>query len=195
MRVGVRFGSCRRTPLTPALLAGLVSLTLLLGAPSAEAFEFAGTQWSSTYPASSSDAADCKLCHINTNGGGNFNPYGIAILQNGGLGDLSGAFLAIESLNSDGVAGTNLEEIQANTQPGWCDPAHPACDNPNGTPPQGPLDDVSGCSSDAECADGAFCNGAEVCDASGVCQSGTAPCAADETCDESGNVCVPPPSA
>jgi len=49
------------------------------------------------------------------------------------------------------------------------------------------------CTVDADCDDGVFCNGAETCDGSGTCQSGAAPCAAGDTCDETANVCVAPP--
>ena len=48
------------------------------------------------------------------------------------------------------------------------------------------------CSVDADCDDGAFCNGAETCNA-GFCQAGSDPCAANPTwtCDEVADVCVP----
>lgn len=42
------------------------------------------------------------------------------------------------------------------------------------------------------CADDLFCNGQEVC-LSGVCTPSSSPCASGETCDESQNVCRPPP--
>jgi len=44
------------------------------------------------------------------------------------------------------------------------------------------------CTGDAECDDGLFCNGVETCDA-GICVGGTAPCAADQACDESNDAC------
>ena len=40
------------------------------------------------------------------------------------------------------------------------------------------------------CDDGAFCNGTEYCDPDYGCQSGTNPCASDETCDETIDECV-----
>ncbi len=49
-----------------------------------------------------------------------------------------------------------------------------------------------GCTSNSECDDGQFCNGSETCN-NGTCQSGTSPCSAGETCDETGNQCVPAP--
>ena len=45
-----------------------------------------------------------------------------------------------------------------------------------------------GCSVDADCDDGLFCNGAETCD-SGSCQAGTDPCSGS-SCNEAGDVCV-----
>ena len=45
-----------------------------------------------------------------------------------------------------------------------------------------------GCSTNAECDDGQFCNGAETC-VSGSCQAGSDPCPGDE-CDEGANECV-----
>jgi len=57
-----------------------------------------------------------------------------------------------------------------------------------------------GCTDDAECDDGFFCNGAETCDtATGTCQSGTPVDCDDEvdctvdTCDEFDDVCVNTP--
>ena len=54
-----------------------------------------------------------------------------------------------------------------------------------------------GCSSDAECSDGLYCNGAETCEDS-VCQPGTPPncgddgsfCNGSEFCDEAGDTCA-----
>jgi len=42
-----------------------------------------------------------------------------------------------------------------------------------------------------DCDDGVFCNGVEVCDG-GDCLPGTPPCAANESCDETTDACVPP---
>jgi hypothetical protein len=45
----------------------------------------------------------------------------------------------------------------------------------------------------ADCDNGAYCDGTETCITTGnqyVCTNGTDPCAAGETCDETGNVCV-----
>ena len=46
----------------------------------------------------------------------------------------------------------------------------------------------NGCTTNADCDDGVFCNGEETC-LSGECVDGTDPCEADETCDENADVC------
>jgi hypothetical protein len=53
-----------------------------------------------------------------------------------------------------------------------------------------PLAYPPGCSSDAQCSDGAFCNGVEHCVA-GNCLSGTNPCGTN-TCDEASDQCISP---
>ncbi len=45
---------------------------------------------------------------------------------------------------------------------------------------------------DANCDDGAFCNGVETCDGILGCQAGTNPCPAGTTCDEDNDACVQP---
>jgi len=47
-----------------------------------------------------------------------------------------------------------------------------------------------GCTTNAECDDGAFCNGLESC-VSGACQAGSSPCQAGETCNETTDMCDP----
>ena len=46
-----------------------------------------------------------------------------------------------------------------------------------------------GCTVDADCDDGAFCNGAETCN-SGSCFAGSAPCGGSEICDEGADLCL-----
>ncbi len=68
----------------------------------------------------------CIVCHDqNSNGGraNSRNPYGDAWDAAGGSGDRRAAFIAIEGANSDGVGGTNKQEIDALTFPG--DPNDP----------------------------------------------------------------------
>ena len=74
--------------------------------------------WDAIYPNSTSDNISCQLCH-QSNFAFNFNPYGDAISNaNGTLDD---RIRAVESQDSDSDPGgfTNIEEINANTQPGW----------------------------------------------------------------------------
>jgi lysyl endopeptidase len=47
---------------------------------------------------------------------------------------------------------------------------------------------TGGCTSDAECDDGLFCNGAETC-VNGTCQSGSDPCGVGMICDEAAKTC------
>jgi uncharacterized protein (TIGR03382 family) len=50
------------------------------------------------------------------------------------------ALAAVENLDSDGEGNANIVEIDANTQPGWCDDQNAGCANSPGTPPNVPLD-------------------------------------------------------
>ncbi|MEM7354267.1 MAG: M36 family metallopeptidase, partial [Acidobacteriota bacterium] len=85
-----------------------------------------------------------------------------------------------------------------------CNEGTDSCDA--GTPPV--VDDGVGCTvdscdeandvvvnapNDALCDDGAFCNGSETCDAVNDCQAGSDPCGAGETCNETDDICEPPP--
>ena len=54
-----------------------------------------------------------------------------------------------------------------------------------------------GCTTDAECDDGVYCNGVETCDPEAGCQAGSPPCADDgeycngvESCNEEADACV-----
>ncbi|MEM9552826.1 MAG: reprolysin-like metallopeptidase [Acidobacteriota bacterium] len=49
----------------------------------------------------------------------------------------------------------------------------------------------TGCTSDAQCSDGLFCNGVETCNA-GSCQAGTPPCSGGQTCNETTDTCDDP---
>jgi polyhydroxybutyrate depolymerase len=49
--------------------------------------------------------------------------------------------------------------------------------------------DACECATQADCDDGAFCNGSEAC-TNGVCDHGMEPCAASQKCDESARQCV-----
>src|SRR5215469_4465873 len=81
--------------------------------------------WQQQYPSSQSMnnlPAPCQMCHLQANGGNNFNPYGNALKAQIGKGlTIQQALTAVEGLNSDNdpTGSTNLQEIAANTQPGW----------------------------------------------------------------------------
>ena len=53
---------------------------------------------------------------------------------------VAAAARAVENADSDGEGNTNLVEINANTQPGWCDTQNAGCSNSAGTPPNVALD-------------------------------------------------------
>ena len=92
------------------------------------------TLFSTTYPGSQTDDnAGCQTCHERA-GGGPFNPYGSDLRANGAAGagfncdvvtaeiDFDAALAAVENLDSDNDNGgfSNIDEITAGTQPGWC---------------------------------------------------------------------------
>jgi glucose/arabinose dehydrogenase len=116
-------------------------------------------QFNADYPVSSTGQASCATCHAIANGGPPWNAYGRDVSANGGSvganGNVSAALAAVASLNSDNVGGDNLTEIQASTQPGWCEPLTAGCNNQvynadgsnagGGIPPAGmALDDGTG---------------------------------------------------
>ncbi|MCF6281733.1 MAG: PKD domain-containing protein [Candidatus Polarisedimenticolaceae bacterium] len=98
----------------------LTPLATLVSAPPAYAFNSILNNWIATYPASMTDenasaaGSACALCHV-PGDYGQFNGYGWDLKVNGR------DFLAVESLNSDSdpTGASNLEEINASTQPGW----------------------------------------------------------------------------
>ena len=107
------------------LLRSLVSV-LLVGAAllavfsSAQALNSFLKTWQDVYPHSTSDNADCALCHGSSTS--NLNAYGKDLcLEFGGSvpADIIPALMAIEGLDSDLDGNTNLVEIEANAQPGW----------------------------------------------------------------------------
>ena len=109
------------------------------------------TQFTARYGNTGTEAASCKLCHAASNNASSFNRYGVDLDALGGgaaTGDITANLIAVDSLNSDGVGGTNLAEIQGGTQPGWCVATTAGCNN-NGvtTLPAGvvnlPLDPVA----------------------------------------------------
>jgi len=109
-----------RRCLASAGLSILVSLGALMSASSAQATSGYLNTWRSIYPASNSDQTSCQLCHGNSTG--NLNPYGFDISPNcSGWNNITAGINGAAGDNSDNDAGgyTNLEEINASTQPGW----------------------------------------------------------------------------
>jgi len=124
------------------LLVPVVLAAALLASPGAFAFNACLQEFTNTYPASQSDDAlgadACLLCHTTSF---SFNPYG-AVLAASGTGCTSAAFAdvlaSVESLDSDHSGDvpvhSNIDEINAGTQPGWCVTGTTGCNN-SGTPP------------------------------------------------------------
>jgi hypothetical protein len=76
--------------------------------------------WKSQYPASQSGdnvvnatGKSCQLCHKDSSGGDPWNAYGWDLRTN------SIDFVTIEPFDSDNNGDSNLDEINANAQPGW----------------------------------------------------------------------------
>ena len=127
-----------RATVRKQLGAALLGLLLLgLSTSGAEAFESWLTAFTSRYGNTGTQAANCQVCHQVSDGGDNFNPYGSALLATG-LG-AAAAISDVEGENSDGASGTNLVEIQAGAQPGWCVAGAQNCNNGGATPPAGVL--------------------------------------------------------
>ncbi len=134
-----------RYALVPAVLAAV-----LFASSGANAFPSCGNLFADTYPDSTTeDQGGCQTCHQSQNGGGNFNVYGSDLRRNVdpnvGVVCASNGFAfaanAVEAIDSDGEGTANIDEIIANTQPGWCDDGQSAsCSNSAGTPPNVPLD-------------------------------------------------------
>jgi polyvinyl alcohol dehydrogenase (cytochrome) len=102
----------------------LIPALVLMAAP-AWAISGYPPLWQAIYPASKTMTnlpVDCTLCHISPGGGLNFNSYGQQLRTALASNSFAAAVTAIEGLPSTSAAGTsftNLQEITANTQPGW----------------------------------------------------------------------------
>jgi len=127
----------------------LVVLAMLFGAQSAWAWPSCGDIFAVTYPDSQTDDfGGCQTCHQSSGGGGTFNVYGDDLLNNGAADagpsctgvNFAAALLAVEGLDSDNEGNSNLVEIDAHTQPGWCVAGSANCSNSAGTPPAVALD-------------------------------------------------------
>jgi hypothetical protein len=120
-----------RTPHRAAMTAGLLVLALLIGLAAAPPKGAIYNQWNSLNPASTSDdnvdngtGKVCQLCHRDDSGGNPWNAYGWRIKQFIDSGSSTAdAIVAAESFDSDGdpTGTSNIDEIDADTQPGWTD--------------------------------------------------------------------------
>lgn len=107
----------RTASMPRSLTLAMVTLGVIGGISDASAYSSLLSSWESRYPNSTSAGNltdSCLLCHA-SNTRSQFNAYGWELVQNGR------DFAAAENVNSDGdpTGATNLEEINANTQPGW----------------------------------------------------------------------------
>lgn len=115
----------KRTLLLSALLAGFTALLTTINPNYATATPNILGAWRTAYPDSTSADASCQLCHQNSSGGNGWNAYGWSIregIRSDGLA-VADAILAVEMMDADGNGTSNIDEIVANTQPGWTDGA------------------------------------------------------------------------
>jgi MYXO-CTERM domain-containing protein len=128
----------------------MLTLAAVYGIPNAAAWPNCTGIFTTTYPSSQTEnLGSCQTCHQASGGGNNFNAYGVDLRSNGAAGadsscsniNFVAALAAVEFIDSDGEGNNNLVEIQASTQPGWCDTAQStSCTNSPGTPPNVVLD-------------------------------------------------------
>lgn len=120
------------------IVSGLCLSAVLL-ATDARALSSYLTTFNSTYPASTTGNASCVTCHGTTASGssntGTFNRYGAALRAL--TGGIAARLAQVEGADADGEGNTNLQEINANAQPGWCAASRPGCNNGGFTLPTG----------------------------------------------------------
>ena len=115
----------------------LVAFSLAAAAPALATSGFRDA-FAARYPNSQTQAkVGCNNCHGGSTG--NFNAYGRDLRQSN-AGSREQRLAAIEGVDSDKEGHSNLIEINASAQPGWC--AVAGCDNNGRTPPAAldPLD-------------------------------------------------------
>ncbi|MDJ0698446.1 MAG: PKD domain-containing protein [Woeseiaceae bacterium] len=132
--------------LRSASFIAVSGLVAFFGMQDAEATGTCTATFSEIYPASETeDLGDCQTCHQSAFGGP-FNAYGADLVEGRPnlsceSNDFATALSAVEALDSDGDGNSNLVEINASTQPGWCDETQSdTCTNTEGTPPDVALD-------------------------------------------------------
>ena len=106
-----------------------IALVWSAGTKPARAFQACQNAFAARYPASTSTASGCAALSRESGGGAPWNAYGSSLQQRDTTFCQNPPFADVENLDSDGIAGTNLAEINANAQPGWCNPNTPGCNN------------------------------------------------------------------
>ncbi|MDO8941190.1 MAG: PKD domain-containing protein [Methylicorpusculum sp.] len=114
--------SCTNSPMLRTLTSALLTASLLAVIPSVQAKNTYLKTWQDTYIGSTSDNASCNLCHGTSNS--NLNAYGkdLCTAFSGSVpAEISSFLRSIEDSDSDSDEGqsSNLNEIEANAQPGW----------------------------------------------------------------------------
>ena len=102
----------------------VIAATILTGGIFNAADAFSG--WTSTFnsqygtsgTSGGTTLGSCVTCHVQLNGRGGYNDYGLDSKAAGIDSDTVGALIAIEMTDSDGDGFDNLEEINAGTFPG-----------------------------------------------------------------------------
>jgi PKD repeat protein len=143
--IGNRIGVMKIIERTGGVFLAL-ALTAVFFSQPAHAWPGCTAFFSAAYPGSQTeDEGACQTCHQSSTGGGNFNGYGQDLRSNGAAGvgvactsaDIAGAFMAVELFDSDGEGTSNIDEINAHAQPGWClESQGSSCAN-QGVPPAG----------------------------------------------------------
>ena len=121
----------------------VLALTVMFESPAARADSNCFSTFSTTYASSETlSSGGCQTCHQVPAGGSNFNAYGDALRNNNAVcnAEFATALMGVELLDSDGEGNSNIFEIEAGAQPGWCaESPGSSCTNP-GTPPNALLD-------------------------------------------------------
>ncbi|MGE0822032.1 MAG: hypothetical protein AB7G75_03595 [Candidatus Binatia bacterium] len=111
----------------------------------------------------------------------------------------------VACVDSNGDGALDLPSCVSWKQPGDNDECNDISGAVPGTPSKCKCETLDipevpvGCQSDADCDDGAFCNGAEICLPDGTCSAGTAPSCDDgvsctvDACDEDNDTCTNTP--
>jgi PKD repeat protein len=113
---------------------------LILGlswAAQVQATSTLASAFSARYPSSGTrTAAGCNTCHAGSASVTSLNAYGRDLHATTAAG-ADQRIAAIEGVDSDKEGHSNLVEINASTQPGWCVASTAGCDNNGATPPAG----------------------------------------------------------